>query len=109
MTFEEYSREANKTATQGAKKHQLFYPALGLAGETGEVIERIKKVFRDKDGRVDEAERIEIIKELGDVLWYLNRIATDLGVAFEEVPQANIKKLHSRLRRGKIHGSGNNR
>lgn len=71
--------------------------------------EKIKKVLRDKGGIIDDTTREEIKKELGDVLWYISQIATELGLELKEVADSNLQKLLSRLERGKISGSGDNR
>lgn len=109
MTFDEYQKESRKTAKYPDIGNNFVYPTLGLAGESGEVAEKIKKVLRDKNGVVGEATKAEITKELGDVLWYLTQIASELGLPLEEVASQNIKKLFSRLERDKLGGSGDNR
>lgn len=109
MTFDEYQKESRKTAKYPNIGNNFVYPTLGLAGESGEVAEKIKKVLRDKNGVMDEATKTEITKELGDVLWYLTQIASELGLSLESVASENIKKLFSRLERGKLNGSGDNR
>jgi NTP pyrophosphatase (non-canonical NTP hydrolase) len=85
------------------------YPALGLCGEAGEVAEKVKKVIRDDGGVVSEEARTAIILELGDALWYLAAVARDIGSSLEDVAQANIKKLQSRIDRGTLRGSGDGR
>lgn len=97
----------------------LIYPMLGLQGEVGELSEKLKKYFRDNDyyevaiedpqNEMPAELRLEMAKELGDVLWYVTAIATDLGYELEEVAQLNIDKLNSRRRRNKIRGNGDNR
>lgn len=82
---------------------------MGLAGETGEVVEKIKKVIRDKKSIIDEETKQAIAKEIGDVLWYLAQLCTELDLSLEEVAKENLKKLLSRLERGKIHGEGDER
>lgn len=109
MTFNDYQNDSRKTALYPNIGNNFVYPTLGLAGEAGEVAEKIKKVIRDKGGIVDEATKQEIKKELGDVLWYVSQIASELGLSLEDVASENIKKLFSRLERGKINGSGDNR
>ena len=109
MTFEEYQQESRKTALYPGVGHNFVYPTLGLAGEAGEVADKIKKVLRDQDGKLEDATKVEIEKELGDVLWYIAQIATELGLSLERVAAENIKKLLSRLERGAIKGSGDNR
>lgn len=82
---------------------------LGLVGEAGEAADKVKKVLRDKGGRASEEDKAEIVKELGDVLWYVANVANYLGVSLSEVAEGNISKLTSRRKRGKISGSGDNR
>jgi NTP pyrophosphatase (non-canonical NTP hydrolase) len=82
---------------------------LGLANEAGEVAGKIKKIFRDKAGVIGEAERAALEGELGDVLWYLAQVCTELELSLDEVAGHNIEKLYSRLERGKIGGDGDNR
>jgi len=83
----------------------VFYPTLGLSGEAGEVANKVKKVMRGDSG----ADFSCVPDELGDVLWYLAAIATDLGVTLEEIANKNIEKLYDRRARGVIKGSGDNR
>jgi NTP pyrophosphatase (non-canonical NTP hydrolase) len=78
-------------------------------GEAGEVSEKIKKIWRDKNKQVDAEDREEIKKELGDVLWYLSQLAEQLGIDFDDVAQTNLEKTQSRLARDVISGSGDNR
>ena len=109
MNFKDYQQESRRTAEYPNLGNNPFYPVLGLAGESGEVCEKFKKVIRD-DGGVLNPEKIEEIKyELGDVLWYITQIATELGLDLEDVAQGNLIKLKSRLERNKIHGQGDNR
>jgi len=109
MTFEEYQKQSRKTAVYPDAGNNFIYPTLGLSGEAGEVADKIKKVLRDKGGKLDEETKADIEKELGDVVWYVAQIATELGISFEQVAGENLKKLFSRLERGTIKGSGDNR
>jgi NTP pyrophosphatase (non-canonical NTP hydrolase) len=102
MTFDEYQEFARSTAIYPAEC-KITYPTLGLCGETGEVAEKVKKNIRD--GKSLDGVGLE----LGDVLWYISALADDLGVTLEEVAQANVDKLRSRMERGKIGGSGDYR
>lgn len=87
----------------------MAYPALGLAGEAGEVAEHAKKAIRDDAGVVTEERRRAMAKELGDVLWYVSQLASELGLELEEIARANLEKLLSRQRRGVLSGSGDER
>lgn len=107
--FSTYQRESRKTWNVITMDHSIVYPTLGLVNEAGEVAGKIKKIFRDKGGAIDDVEREALKYELGDVLWYLTQICTELGLSLEEVAAANIEKLFSRLERGQIHGQGDDR
>ncbi|MBK9713160.1 MAG: nucleoside triphosphate pyrophosphohydrolase family protein [Kouleothrix sp.] len=107
--FETYQRESRKTWSVIPVDHPIVYPTLGLANEAGEVAGKIKKIFRDKGGVIDEDARQALKYELGDVLWYLTQICTELGLTLEEVAAANVEKLRSRLERGQIRGEGDHR
>jgi NTP pyrophosphatase (non-canonical NTP hydrolase) len=109
MNFEEYQKESRKTALYPNMGENFVYPTLGLSGEAGEVAEKIKKVIRDKEGKIDNETREMIRKELGDVMWYVAQLATELDLTLDEIASANIEKLASRLERGKIGGSGDDR
>lgn len=109
MNFEEYQKLSRKTALYPNAGSNFVYPTLGLAGEAGEVAEKIKKVIRDKNGVVSEETKIEIAKELGDVLWYVTQIAAELGLSLDSIADSNIKKLYSRFDRGALGGDGDNR
>lgn len=108
MTFNEYQEKAQKTAIY-PRDMATVYPALGLAGETGEVADKIKKVIRDHGGDFNEENRREIAKEMGDVLWYLAAMAGDLGYSLDDIAEMNLAKLASRQSRNQLHGNGDNR
>jgi NTP pyrophosphatase (non-canonical NTP hydrolase) len=111
MTFDEYQVQAMKTAIHSKDNflNGFVYRTLGMVGEAGEVAEKVKKIIRDKEGVITEEDKQEIVKEMGDVLWYLQALADALDVSLEDVAQANIDKLTSRKLRGVQHGSGDNR
>lgn len=108
-TIEDYEKLAMESAMYPNRGSNLYYPALGLGGEAGEVLEKIKKLMRDKEGLVDDEFRQALKKELGDVAWYLAAICYETKLSLRDVLQANIDKLNSRLERGKITGSGDDR
>jgi len=96
----------------------LLYPALGLAGEAGEVVEKVKKLIRDDEMPLDEffdtreidaEKRLAIARECGDVLFYLAMIADDIDYTLGEIAEMNIEKLADRKNRGHLRGSGDNR
>jgi NTP pyrophosphatase (non-canonical NTP hydrolase) len=110
MTFQEYQKISRKSAIY-PEKYKIIYPALGLGDESGEVLGKIKKWLRgdDETEKLTEERKAGIKKELGDVLWYLSQIATDIDIDLEDVAKANIEKLHKRLEEGTIKGDGDNR
>ena len=108
MEFKEYQEQALSTAVYN-RRWSIIYPALKLSGEAGEVSEKVGKVLRDEQGIFLDEKRLELAKELGDVLWYINALAHDIGYDLETVAKMNIEKLASRKERGMIHGSGDNR
>ena len=107
MNFNDYQDQANDTAIY-PNESRLVYPALGLTGEAGEVADKIKKIIRDKR-TLDVQERIEIAKEVGDVLWYVAAMARDLGVDMDTMARMNLDKLRDRAKRGVVGGSGDSR
>ena len=111
MTFNNYQTNASRTAfyPRVFKNQGLYYTALGLAGEAGEVANKVKKVMRDDNGNLEEKAKAEIFDELGDVLWYCATIADEIGVNLEDVAKLNLIKLKDRMNRGKIKGSGDKR
>lgn len=86
-----------------------IYATLGLLGEAGEVAEKLKKILRDGNFEIGEAEKQTLLSELGDVQWYVADSADELGSSAAEVAQMNIDKLKSRRERGVLQGSGDNR
>ena len=109
MDFSYYQTQSRKTAKYPSIGHPVVYTTLGLANEAGEVAGKIKKIFRDKDGVIGTAEREALKGELGDVLWYLAQVCTELEISLDEVAGHNLEKLFSRLERGRIGGDGDNR
>lgn len=87
----------------------LAYTALGLAGEAGEICNKVKKVYRDHDGVIPEEKLVALRSELGDVLWYAATLAHELDTHLGTVAEENVKKLASRQQRGKLGGDGDNR
>lgn len=113
MHLNEYQVASRGTAGYPNQGYNLIYPALGLAGEAGETVDKIKKLWRNKGFvagiQLDQDERMSIIKEMGDVLWYLAALATELGVGLDEVATTNLDKLQDRQARGVIKSEGDNR
>jgi NTP pyrophosphatase (non-canonical NTP hydrolase) len=108
MDIRAYQAAARATAIYPREPH-LMYPALGLCGEAGEVAEKIKKVLRDKNNEWSPEDRMDVAKELGDVMWYVSNLASDLKIDLGEVLEINLKKLQDRAERGVLRGSGDER
>jgi NTP pyrophosphatase (non-canonical NTP hydrolase) len=108
-TFDDYQRLSRRTWNRVQTDHPIVYPTLGLVNEAGELAGKVKKIFRDKEGFISDADRDALKYELGDVLWYLAQIATELDLTMEDVARANLEKLASRLERNQIRGEGDNR
>lgn len=110
LAFDDYQRFTRKTAIYPeageCSAQAIGYCALGIAGEAGEVANKAKKLLRDGD---TNALREQIIDECGDLIWYWARILDELGRWSGSVADSNMHKLNSRLQRGVLHGSGENR
>jgi NTP pyrophosphatase (non-canonical NTP hydrolase) len=133
FTFGQYHDAIKQTVLTGYPDFgdNLIYPALGLAGEAGEIADKAKKMWRDHEcltmssfkliaqlyrARDDVARHQElyslcdgITKEIGDCLWYLDALATTLGTTLEACAQGNVTKLRNRMSRGTTNGSGDER
>jgi len=109
MNFSDYQKRSRATAQYPSIGHPVIYPVLGLANEAGEVAGKIKKVFRDKGGEISAETRSALQAELGDVLWYLAQVCTELDISMDEVAESNLAKLLDRQARGQIRGDGDNR
>jgi len=109
MDFKEYQKKTQETAIYPNIGDNFIYPTLGLAGEAGEVAEKVKKILRDDGGAISKEKKEELKKELGDVLWYVSQVATEIGLSLGDIAEFNIEKLLSRKERGKIQGSGDDR
>lgn len=123
MNFNEYQRLASQTAIYLDKFKQCGYEEipstvmkyLGLSycanglGEVGEIQGKIKKILRDQGGEIKDSNVQDLKKELGDVLWYVSAMCSELNLSLDEVAEANIDKLFDRKRRDKLTGSGDNR
>lgn len=108
MRVEDYESIIQQTAVY-PKKIGLLYTALGLCGEAGEVAEKIKKLYRDNGGEVTLKTTYDLQKELGDVIWYVTAMASELGLSLAAIMEANYDKLIKRRETNTLHGSGDNR
>jgi phosphoribosyl-ATP pyrophosphohydrolase len=109
MDLNDYQASALKTAVYPNQGFDFTYPALGLVGEAGEVADKLKKVIRDNDGVLTDTVRESVAKEIGDVLWYVAVLASEMNYDLNKIAQVNLDKLASRQQRGVISGSGDNR
>ncbi len=109
MELSEYQQKARKTAFYPDVGNNPIYPTLGLTGEAGEVADKVKKVLRDSNGIFTDFAKEQIKLELGDVLWYIAQLSSELGFDLDEVADVNLSKLKSRHKRGKLSGSGDTR
>tara|TARA_Y100001968_G_C19425252_1_gene753984 strand:- start:1296 stop:1625 length:330 start_codon:yes stop_codon:yes gene_type:complete len=106
MDLNQYQNQARETALYPNVGENPIYPTLGLAGESGEVADKVKKVIRDNSGVFDSSSKESIKLELGDVLWYVAQLSSELGFELNEVAEMNLNKLRDRVKRGSISGEG---
>jgi len=109
MDLRTYQTRARETALYPQVGSNPIYPTLGLCGEAGEVADNVKKVIRDRQGIFDAAVIDDLRLELGDVLWYVSQLASELGLDLDAIAEANLSKLASRAARNVIGGSGDRR
>ncbi len=109
MTLDEYQKQSGETAFYPDRGRNFVYPTLGLVGEAGEVADKIKKILRDDQGIIESSKREAIKFELGDVLWYVAQLASELNLSLGDIAESNLKKLISRKERDVLSGSGDNR
>ena len=120
MEFDEYQAKAKTTdlgafnmgevmAHKSLNVPEFLDKVLGLVGESGEFADKVKKIMRDKRCEFNDEERIALLKELGDVLWYVAEVSLYLDMPLGELAQMNLDKLASRKKRGTLVGAGDNR
>lgn len=112
--FDKYQKESRKTAVYPAIGDNLIYPAMGLAGEAGEFLDKVKKYWRNSGqfpdlNNLDQGQIETLVLELGDVLWYLAAIASELKISLHSVALRNLEKLQDRKERNVIKSEGDNR
>ena len=113
MDFNQYQMRCRVTdvgtSAQDCLNPGWLYYVLGIAGEAGEMMEKIKKLFRDKNGIIDDEFKEMLIKEMGDYHWYSARLCDAFDIDYNEVARQNIEKLYDRMKRNKLHGDGDDR
>jgi NTP pyrophosphatase (non-canonical NTP hydrolase) len=88
---------------------EFSYVTMGLVGEAGEIANKVKKIIRDKKCCVSQSDIDDLTKELGDVLWYVSELASQLGKSLSTVAKGNIDKLSKRKEAGTLQGNGDDR
>ena len=113
MDFKKYQKLTARTAIYSKKdknfNYPVSYPTLGLVSEAGEIAGKIKKIYRDEAGKISKEQKAELSKELGDVLWYISQLSSELELSLDDIASENITKLMSRKKRGVITGAGDHR
>lgn len=108
MDLDQYQIQSSKTAIYPAER-AVEYLVLGMCSEAGEVAGKLKKIIRDNNQIIDDAKRLELSKEIGDVLWYISQLALELNITLSSVAKQNIEKLQERSKNNSISGDGDNR
>lgn len=112
-SLNQYQQDAIQTASYPDRGKNMVYPALGLAGEAGETAEKVKKFWRNlgmiNANELNAEQKLTVIKEMGDVMWYLAALADELSVDLSFVARMNIDKLRDRQARGVVKSEGDNR
>lgn len=96
MSFYDYQTKAERTTSDLDEKDRYLNFCMGLAGESGEVVDYMKKVL----WHGHELDKDKLKKELGDILWYIATIATTAEISLEDIAIANIEKLKKRYPEG---------
>ncbi|MGB7443319.1 MAG: nucleoside triphosphate pyrophosphohydrolase family protein [Coleofasciculaceae cyanobacterium] len=99
MKFKEYQDLSRQIAIRPGVDAPLTFQVLGLCGESGEVADKLKKIMRDKGGIIEEKDKAEIAEELGDVLWHLAQVASELNWSLDDIAQASLEKVRARLKK----------
>ena len=108
MDFNKYQQTAVETAIY-PDTHRILYPALGMAGEAGEVANKVKKIIRDGTENMPDDWKDQLASEIGDVLWYCAALSNDIGIPLALIAAQNRDKLLARKQKGTLQGSGDTR
>lgn len=109
MTFNEYQIASRRFCRYPDIDNNVIYPVLGLMGEAGEIADKFQHIIRDYDQKMSPEMQAGIVKEMGDVLWFMSQLASEMKVSLEDVAQGNIAKLSAREDKGLLHGHGDDR
>jgi len=109
ITLDTYQNLSGETSIYPNKGNNMSYPTLGLCGEAGEIANKVKKIYRDHDGVLTDEYREILSAELGDCLWYVASIASELGTTLGKVAMDNVNKLADRKVRNQLGGDGDKR
>lgn len=109
LGFDAYQKWASTTAVYPNVGKNINYPTLGLCSESGEVAGKVKKLHRDHGDAITPEIRQALIKELGDIMWYVAATCSELGLDMSVVARENMDKLNSRRDRGTLGGDGDDR
>ena len=102
MELNEYQQLAAQSMLPQCRN--INYLGLGLAGETGELCDKLKRIIRG-DGKLDDS----VLQECGDVMWYISQLALFFHVDLDTIARMNIEKLNKRMQNGTIAGKGDKR
>ena len=111
LTLNQYQNQASSTAIYPDRGtiRGLEYCALGACGESGEIANKVKKIFRDDGSKLISERREMIRKEIGGVLWYLSQVCEEMNTTLSSCAEENLAELVSRKTRGTLNGDGDNR
>lgn len=114
IDFDEYQIRCGETDLGNVGGRKMLEPSwmyyvLGIAEEQGELLGKIKKLFRDHGGVNSDEFKKAVTLEMGDIMWYVARLCSKLDIPFHDVAEMNLEKLSSRKVRNKLQGDGDNR
>ena len=112
-SFDDYQENVamvwNGSVDRAMLEHPIIFPTIGLVGESGELANKIKKIFRDKNGIISPDDCEKLVDEMGDILWHMSQICSILNVPFSDVAKRNQRKVADRDTRGVVSGDGDDR
>jgi NTP pyrophosphatase (non-canonical NTP hydrolase) len=113
MKMDYYQEEAEQTAMYPELGLSIHYSTMKLCGEAGEFAEKVGKLWRNQNKKLikdyDVIDVLALVKELGDILWYIADIATALQIPLSSIAAVNLEKLRDRANRGVIKSEGDDR